>query len=173
MPDVTMNNTTIFLDRDGVVNYKLDNTYVKSWFEFEFLPQAKEALRFLSEAGYRLIIVTNQRGVALGLMNNAEVEDIHSRMLAELENAGAKISAVYYCPHEKGQCDCRKPEVGMFLQAQKDFPAIDFTNAVMIGDSLSDMEAGHKLRCRNILIGENLDYEDASSLYEAVIKYLS
>ena len=66
MPDVTMNNTTIFLDRDGVINYKLDNTYVKSWFEFEFLPQAKEALRFLSEAGYRLIIVTNQRGVALG-----------------------------------------------------------------------------------------------------------
>ena len=61
----------------------------------------------------------------------------------------------------------------MFLQAQKDFPDIDFPDAVMIGDSLSDMEAGHKLRCRNILIGENLDYEDAASLYEAVVKYLT
>lgn len=172
MPDVIMNNTTIFLDRDGVINHKLDNTYVKSWFEFEFIPQTKEALRLLSEAGYRLIIVTNQRGVALGLMNSAEVEDIHTRMLAELEEAGAKISAVYYCPHEKGQCDCRKPEVGMFLQAQKDFPAIDFTDAVMIGDSLSDMEAGATLGCRNILIGEDVNYDCASSLSEAVTKYL-
>ena len=165
-----MNYTTIFLDRDGVINRKRDNDYVKHWGEFEFLPGVQEALQILTENNDRLIVVTNQRGVARGWMSEADVQNVHARMLDEI--APARVAAVYYCPHDKDQCDCRKPKPGLFLQAQRDFPDIEFTRAVLIGDSLSDMAAGTQLGCRNILIGEAANYECASSLYEAVTKFL-
>lgn len=165
-----MNYTTIFLDRDGVINRKLDDDYVKNWNEFEFLPSVKDALKILAEKNYRLIVVTNQRGVARGWMSEADVQAVHAQMVTEL--APAQIAAIYCCPHNNNQCDCRKPKTGMFLQAQRDFPDIDFAKSVLIGDSLSDMEAGAKLGCRNILIGENPNYDCATSLYEAVVKYV-
>ena len=121
-----MRPETFFLDRDGVINRQLPDDYVKTWREFEFLPRAKEALRLLTEAGLRLVIVTNQRGIARGLMTEADLQDIHTRMLAELSDAGAQIAAIYCCPHDHGQCRCRKPQPGMLRQAQMDFPAIDF-----------------------------------------------
>lgn len=164
-----MNPTTIFLDRDGVLNRKRDDDYVKHWGEFEFLPNVKEALQILTAKNYRLIVVTNQRGIARGWMTEAAVQDIHARMLAEI--APAQIAAIYYCPHDKDQCDCRKPKPGLFLQAQQAFPDLDFAQAVLIGDSLSDMEVGVKLSCRNILIGEDSDFDCAPSLYEAVVKF--
>ena len=165
-----MNPTTIFLDRDGVINRKRDDDYVKHWGEFEFLPNVKEALKILTEKNYRLIVVTNQRGIARGWMSEADVQNVHARMLAEI--APARIAAIYCCPHDKDQCDCRKPKTGMFLQAQQAFPAIEFAQSVLIGDSLSDMAAGAQLGCRNILIGDEANYECASSLYEAVTKLL-
>lgn len=168
-----MNYDTIFLDRDGVINRKLDNDYVKRWSEFEFLPRVKEALQLLTQAGARLIIVTNQRGIARGWMTEADLQDIHAQMRAELEAAGARIAAIYYCPHDKDQCDCRKPEVGLFLQAQREFPDIDWAQAALIGDSASDMEAGAKLGCRHILIGADAAYECAVSLDEAALRLLS
>ena len=168
LPD--MNPPTIFLDRDGVINRKRDDDYVKHWGEFEFLPGVKEALQILTEQNYRLIVVTNQRGIARGWMSEADVQAVHARMLAEV--APAQIAAIYCCPHDKDQCDCRKPKIGMFLQAQQAFPEIDFAHSVLIGDSLSDMEAGANLGCRNILIGADAGYECASSLSEAVTKLL-
>lgn len=165
-----MTYTTIFLDRDGVINRKRDDDYVKHWGEFEFLPGVKEALQLLTENHYRLIVVTNQRGVARGWMTAADVEDVHARMQTEI--APACIAAIYYCPHDKDQCDCRKPKTGLFLQAQRDFPDIVFSQSVLIGDSLSDMEAGAALGCRNILIGRHENYECASSLSEAVAKLM-
>ena len=93
---------------------------------FEFLPHTKEAIRMLTAAGMRVVVATNQRAVARGLLSVAELTRIHANMCAELESAGATIHAVYYCPHDKGLCVCRKPNVGMFLQAQCDFPDIDF-----------------------------------------------
>lgn len=164
-----MNDTTIFLDRDGVINRKRDDDYVKNWSEFEFLPGAKEALKILTEKNYRLIIVTNQRGVARGWMSEADVQEVHTRMLAEL--TPARIAAIYYCPHDKDQCDCRKPKTGMFLEAQRDFPDINFAESIFIGDSISDMQAGAKVGCRLIFIGENENYDCASSLLEAVMRY--
>ncbi|HYE74828.1 MAG TPA: HAD-IIIA family hydrolase, partial [Blastocatellia bacterium] len=139
----------------------------------EFLPQAKEALAELSKNNLRLIIVTNQRGIALGLMTEQELWLIHQRMVEELNQAGAKITAIYHCPHDRNQCACRKPQTGLFLKAKEDFPEIDFARSVMIGDSVSDIEAGIKAGCQTIFIGEQKpkkikDALSARTLIEAV-----
>jgi D-glycero-D-manno-heptose 1,7-bisphosphate phosphatase len=163
---------TVFLDRDGVINRLRKGDYVKSWAEFEFLPRAKEALRLLAEAEYRVVVVTNQRGVARGCLTETDLAAIHGRMIDETTLAGGPIAAVYYCPHEIGQCGCRKPEQGLFLEAQQDFSDIDFSLSTVIGDSPSDMEAGLRLGCRNIFIGESDRYKCAATLHEAVVTFL-
>jgi histidinol-phosphate phosphatase family protein len=145
---------TVFLDRDGVINRQRSN-YVTSWDEFEFLPQATDAIRMLNAAGLRVVVVTNQRAVARGLLGIADLTRIHECMCTELKAAGAAIDAIYYCPHDNGLCTCRKPGVGMFLQAQREFPEIDFHRSVVVGDSLSDMQAGMRLGCRLILVTES------------------
>jgi len=140
---------TAFLDRDGTINVKApEGEYVTSWAEFSFLPGAVEAIGLLRERGWRVVVVTNQRGVALGRMSLADVEDIHDRM-----REAAPLDAVYLCPHERDSCDCRKPNSGMFLQAQAEFPDIRFEECVVIGDAESDMEAGRRLGCRTIRVG--------------------
>jgi D-glycero-D-manno-heptose 1,7-bisphosphate phosphatase len=163
---------TIFLDRDGVINHKREGDYVRSWRDFEFLPKAREALALLTKAGYRTIIVTNQRGIARGLMTEADLAEIHRRMIADVASAGGAIVAIYHCPHDIGACSCRKPELGLFLQARRDFPDLDLSSAALIGDSASDMAAGDRLGCRTILVGHAQGRECASSLYEAVTTYL-
>jgi D-glycero-D-manno-heptose 1,7-bisphosphate phosphatase len=181
--------TTVFLDRDGVIN-RLRSDYVTSWDTFEFLPDAKDAIRMVSAAGMRVVVATNQRAVARRLLSIAELTRIHENMCAELAAAGATIHAIYYCPHDKGLCSCRKPQVGMFLQAQHDFPEIDFRRSVVIGDSLMDMQAGRRLGCRLILVtdarcadraGDELGAVQAAgialdgtarTLYDAVVRYI-
>ncbi len=172
---------TFFLDRDGVINRRLPGAYVRHRSEFEFLPRATEALRLLTEAGRRLIIVTNQRGIARGLMTEAELHALHAWMLAELDEAGAHIAAIYFCPHDNGECECRKPQPGMLAQAQRDFPDIDLAAAVLIGDSWSDMQAGRQAGCRTMLVSSDPSPEAVAlasdgvmpSLYEAVLFYLN
>lgn len=178
-----MKFSTIFLDRDGVINRKLENDYVKNWAEFEFLSGVKEALAQLTATQHRLIIITNQRGVSRGIMSESDVQNVHQQLRDELAASGANISGIYFCPHDNHQCSCRKPDVGMFLQAQKDFPEIDFTTSVMIGDSVTDLEAGSQAGCATIFInpsskllipnppGFNL-LGEAESLIEATTKYL-
>ena len=145
---------TVFLDRDGTLNVKApEGDYVTSWEEFEFLPGALEAVRLLSDRGTRLIVVTNQRGIALGRMTEEDLADIHRRMLEALTAAGGRIAGVYHCPHEAGTCDCRKPEIGMFLDAQRDFPDIRFEDAAVIGDSESDMLAAQRIGAAAVLLG--------------------
>ena len=163
---------TVFLDRDGIINRLRENDYVKSWSEFEFLPDAKAALRRLSNAGYRVIVVTNQRGVARGYLTETDLEAIHRRMVGEAEEAGGRIAAVYYCPHEIGECECRKPKIGLFLEAQRDFDDIDFSTSTVIGDSASDMEAGLRLGCTVIFVGKSDQYLCAGTLYQAVARFL-
>ena len=147
--------TTAFLDRDGVINRKMPSgDYVKTWAEFEFLPGAIEALRRLRAAEIRVVLVTNQRGVALGRMTMADVDGIHARMQAELASNGADCSLILVCPHEKGACECRKPELGLFRQAQTLMPEIDFESSVVIGDSASDIVAGNSLGCASYLVAD-------------------
>jgi D-glycero-D-manno-heptose 1,7-bisphosphate phosphatase len=152
---------TVFLDRDGVINRKQpDDDYVKTWEEFEFLPRAQEALLLLRRAGMRLVVVTNQRGVARGRLTESALQHIHARMQAELTAAGVVLDGIYYCPHDKGACDCRKPLPGLFRQARRDFPDIVFADSAVVGDSLSDLEAGASLGCRTVLIAEGSRRDD-------------
>ena len=144
---------TVFVDRDGTINCKAAvGDYVKSPEEFAFLPGAKDALRDLSEHATRIIIVTNQRGVALGRLTEADLAAIHARMLAELDEANVHVDAIYYCPHDYGQCSCRKPGVGMFLRAKHDHPELVLRESIMIGDSVTDIEAAARLGLRSIFV---------------------
>jgi D-glycero-D-manno-heptose 1,7-bisphosphate phosphatase len=163
--------TTVFLDRDGVINEKLEaGKYVTAWQEFRFLPGSVEAIRLLNEAELRVMVITNQRGVALGLMSMEQLQVVHHHMLEELQAAGAHLDAIYCCPHAEDSCDCRKPGIGLFLQAKSDFPDIVFDEVYVIGDSDRDMEAGRRLGARLIRIGQPTapDESGASSLLEAV-----
>src|SRR5437764_2232864 len=108
---------TIFLDRDGVLNRKLpEDSYVRRWEEFELLPGVPTALARLKRAGWRLVLVTNQRGIARGVMSHEDLASLHGCLQDVLEASGARLDAIYYCPHDLGQCGCRKPQIGMFLE---------------------------------------------------------
>jgi histidinol-phosphate phosphatase family protein len=140
---------TAFLDRDGTINVKApEGEYVRSWDEFAFLPGAEEAIRLLAAGGWRIVVVTNQRGVALGRMSMADVDDIHRRM-----REAVPVDAVYVCPHERGTCDCRKPGIGLFRRALSDDPEIDPSSSVVIGDADSDIQAGEAFGARTIRVG--------------------
>jgi D-glycero-D-manno-heptose 1,7-bisphosphate phosphatase len=171
----------VFLDRDGVINCKApEGDYIKSWHEFEFLPGVAETIKTLNENHFKVIVVTNQRGIAKGLMTEDDLNNIHAKMMEEFRRTGAIIDGIYYCPHAINVCACRKPKTGMFLEAKKDFPEISFSNSFVIGDSLSDMEAGMTLSCQCILVSQPLGavdfsvqwYRFAASLQDAVKKFI-
>ena len=137
-----MRHKVVFLDRDGVINRDSPD-YITSLLEFEFLPGSLEGLRRLAEAGFTCIVVTNQTAPARGLMATETLAAIHDRMLAEVEAAGGRILDIFICPHlPEESCSCRKPKPGMLLTAQKKH-RIDFSSAVMIGDSVKDIECAH------------------------------
>lgn len=143
----------VFLDRDGVINKKApEGDYIKSWGEFEFLPGVGEAIKKLKEKGFLVIIVSNQKGIAKGLMTEDNLKEIHIRMEDELGKEGAMTDGIYYCPHDiKDHCSCRKPEPGLLLRAAREHD-IDLDRSWMIGDRGSDIEAGKKAGCKTILI---------------------
>ena len=145
-----------FLDRDGVINRKApEGQYVTRWEDFEFLPRVAEAIVLLERVGFSVIVVSNQRGVAKGLLTIAELELIHQRMLKQLAAADAHLTAVYYCPHDSGpSCSCRKPAPGMIFQAAREH-RIDLAASWMVGDSDIDMEAGKAAGCRTVRVLSN------------------
>jgi D-glycero-D-manno-heptose 1,7-bisphosphate phosphatase len=137
---------TVFLDRDGVINDKMpEGRYVTSWAEFHLLPGVAEAIAKLNRAGFRVVVVSNQRGISLGLYTAADVLSIHSALQNLLSSHGAHVDGFYFCPHGRGECNCRKPLPGLFEQAVAEFPEITAATSVMIGDSKSDMEFGRRL----------------------------
>lgn len=141
----------VFLDRDGLINRQAaPHHYISRPEDFEILPGVPEAIRALNEAGYLVIIVTNQRGVARGMLTMREIKKVHNYLQEELKKHGAHIDAAYVCPHDIGECHCRKPEIGLFLQAERDY-AIDKPQSWMIGDSDTDVEAGRRYGVRAIL----------------------
>ena len=135
-----------FLDRDGVIN--LDRAYVSRWEEFEFVPGAIDAMRRLKNAGYALVVVTNQSGIARGYYGEAQYQALTAAMQQALADAGAAVDAVYHCPHHpKGEvtelaieCDCRKPAPGMILRAAQDLN-LSLPDSILVGDKPSDIEA--------------------------------
>jgi D-glycero-D-manno-heptose 1,7-bisphosphate phosphatase len=147
--------SAVFFDRDGVVNRRRIDDYVKEWTEFEFLPEVFSVLPRVHDAGYLAVLVTNQRGIARGLMTLETLEEIHTTMQRELRKWGSGgFDAIYFCPHGRDAgCACRKPLPGMLLQAAREH-RIDLAASWMIGDSESDIEAGRAAGCRTILISD-------------------
>jgi D-glycero-D-manno-heptose 1,7-bisphosphate phosphatase len=144
---------TVFLDRDGILNEKMpEHRYVTRWGEFRVLPGVPEALRRLNEAGLRVVVVSNQRGIAKGLYTAADLEAMHARFQSLLALEGARIDAFFICPHETNECNCRKPLPGLFEQAVARFPEIMAATSVMIGDSPTDVEFGRRLGMKTIFI---------------------
>ena len=139
----------LFLDRDGILNKHLPGDYVRNWSMWEWLPGILEAMPVLAKRFKRIFIVTNQQGVGKGLMTEADLEDVHRHMLADIEAAGGRIDRVYVCTALEGEkSPNRKPEIGMALQAQRDFPEVDFHRSVMVGDSKSDELFAQRSRMR-------------------------
>ena len=146
----------VFVDRDGTIN--VEREYLYRVDEFEFIPGAPQALRLLNEAGFLVVVVTNQSGVARGYYTEEDVAILHRHIAVELANAGAWVDAWYYCPHHPSgrgsyslPCRCRKPLPGMLLEAARRYN-IDLAASAMIGDKLVDMEAGIAAGCRTILV---------------------
>lgn len=149
----------VLLDRDGVINERPGKArYVRGWGEFRFLPAARAALRLLSQNDYEIYIISNQAGIARGVMSEEDLGDIHHQMLGELAKDGVRIAGIYYCPHDWDRgCECRKPKPGMLFQASREHQ-FDLTKAVFIGDDERDREAGEAAGCKTILVDKNRDF---------------
>ena len=160
----------VFLDRDGGINRKMpEGAWVTEWAQFEWLPGVVEVIAGMVRAGLTLLVVTNQRGIALQLYSIEQLELIHNKMQMHLAQHGARLHAIYYCPHGQGECRCRKPDVGLFLQAFAEFPGANPHNSVMIGDSLSDIQAGKRMGMQTIFIQGNADHWKADASVAAAL----
>ena len=146
-------NRCVFFDRDGIVNASPGaGRYVLCWEDFHLLPEFVEALRVVRAHGYQAVIVTNQRAVARGLVSVAEVEAMHKSLRdLLLKSYSLDLLDVAYCPHDVGQCDCRKPSPGM-LQAMALKHGLDLASSWMVGDAETDIEAGRRAGCRTIRV---------------------
>jgi histidinol-phosphate phosphatase family protein len=171
----------VFLDRDGVINRKApEGEYIAAWAEMEFCPGVFAAALRLQEAGFKLIVVTNQRGVALQKVRPEDLADIHSCMKENFASHGVELVGIYFCPHDTSEnCSCRKPKPGLLLQAANDH-ALDLSSSWMVGDAASDIAAGRAAGCKTvrILLSQSTEESDlmaditASDLPDAVQQIL-
>ena len=143
------NDWTLFLDRDGVINVRIIDGYVTNITEFEFMPNVIDAFKIFKDKFKRIIVVTNQQGVGKGIMTMEDVDNVHQYMICEITNNGGRIDNVYFCPQLKTVADnYRKPNPQMAYLAQKDFPEIDLSKSIMVGDMNSDVEFGRNAGMR-------------------------
>jgi D-glycero-D-manno-heptose 1,7-bisphosphate phosphatase len=156
-------NKAVFLDRDGVINKNIaEHDYVKSWKEFELLDGVIDSLKSFHKLGYLTVVVTNQPGIAKGLMSKKTLSGIHTRLNRLLLKYGTKIDHFYYCPHKiEDGCRCRKPKTGMIEKAVKDLD-IDLKNSILIGDRDTDRKLGKNAGLRTIIVKMN------SNLFESI-----
>jgi D-glycero-D-manno-heptose 1,7-bisphosphate phosphatase len=143
---------TLFLDRDGVINEKRENDYVKNWGEFSFTNGALFAISRLSKIFGKIIVVTNQRGVEKGIMTEIQLISIHDNLTKAVNQSGGRIDKIFYYTDLLDKSEDRKPNIGMAVKAKMYFPEIDFRKSIMIGDSMTDMEFGKKLSMYTIYI---------------------
>ena len=140
----------MFLDRDGVINRKpADGEYIRSWEDFELIPSVVDWILLFNSLGLLVIVVTNQRGIARGLMQQTDLTEIHDRMIMELNRRGAHIDDIFCCPHEENTCDCRKPKPGLVHQACQKWD-VDISRSVLIGDSDADRQLAESCGLRFI-----------------------
>jgi histidinol-phosphate phosphatase family protein len=151
---------TLFLDRDGVINRKIENDYVKHWTEFDFIDGAVDALASLSKRFLRIIVVTNQQGIGKRLYRREDLELIHRNMQYEIGYHGGRIDRIYFSPYLAAENHpTRKPGIGMALEAKKDYPEIDFGKSIIVGDSRSDMEFGRNAGMITVYISPQMDID--------------
>lgn len=154
---MTIKCRAIFLDRDGTIN--VEKNFLHKIEDFEFIPGAPEAIKRLKDAGFLVIVVSNQSGIARGYFDEAAVRELHQHIQEELATIGTSIDAFYFCPHhpEKGLgdyrviCECRKGEPGMLLKAAKEYD-IDLEKSYMVGDKMADIDAGKRAGCHPVLV---------------------
>lgn len=157
---IKANNWTLFLDRDGVLNRKLEDDYVKNLQELDILKHSKEALELLSEYFETIVVVTNQQGIGKELMTEKDLELIHSYLLEKLP----QIHKIYFCPDlYTTDSPRRKPAIGMAIDAKEDFCKISFKRSVMVGDSISDMQFGRNAGMKTCFINEKNTFERAKN----------
>lgn len=143
---------TLFLDRDGVINHEKYKDYIHTWDEFQFYEGAKEAIALFTKKFKHIIVITNQRGIGKGITLMEDVKLIHKNMSAEIGKAGGRIDAVYFCPDLDEASPDRKPNTGMGLKAVQDFPDIDLSKTIMVGNTISDMQFGRNLGIKTIFL---------------------
>ncbi len=162
---------TLFLDRDGVINKKKENDYVRNWDDFVFIDGSLTAISILSKVFGKIIVVTNQRGVGKGLMTEDDLNSIHIELNKEVLLNQGKIDKIYYCTDESEFSECRKPNLGMGHLALFDFPDIDFVKSVMVGDSNSDLMFGQRLGMKTVFIGDSNDKFDIDEIYTSLFEF--
>jgi histidinol-phosphate phosphatase family protein len=141
----------VFLDRDGVLNRDSDD-FIKTADELEVLPGVPEAVARLNQAGFVTVVVTNQSGIGRGLFEAERLTEIHGKLIREIEAAGGQVSGIYHCPHRPDEgCDCRKPALGMVLQAASKHD-LDPSHSFFVGDKPDDIVCGHAAGCRTVLV---------------------
>ncbi|MDR1647614.1 MAG: D-glycero-beta-D-manno-heptose 1,7-bisphosphate 7-phosphatase [Zoogloeaceae bacterium] len=141
----------VILDRDGVINFDSPH-YIKNPSEWKPIPGSLEAIARLNQAGYRVVIATNQSGIERGIFDMDTLNAIHAKMHKALFSVGGRVDAIFYCPHSAdSQCDCRKPKPGLFRQIGERFQ-LPLAGVPTIGDSLRDLQAGSAVGCRPILV---------------------
>jgi len=149
------NRPIVFMDRDGVINIDI-GTYITEWSQFQFLPGSLDLIKIFTQAGFRIVIITNQSQISRGLMSEYTLNKIHMNMLKEIHKFGGAITKIYYCPHQiDDNCKCKKPLPGMLLKAQKEL-GINFENSVFIGNSWKDMDAGSAVGCTTCFLIDHL-----------------
>lgn len=166
-----MGKAAVFLDRDGTLN--VEKEYLHRWEDWEWIPGAIDAIRRLNEAGFLVIVTTNQSGIARGYYTEADVLALHQRVDEDLTRHGARIDAYYYCPHhpqygENRDCVCRKPEPGMLLQAAREHD-IDLSRSYMIGDKAADVEAALAVDAIPILVLTGYGVEEQKNVPPATV----
>lgn len=149
-------NHVIFIDRDGVINKDPGGwtryNYVTRWKDFIFLPNAIKALKKLNEAGYDIVVASNQAGISKGYYSKKQLDRINQKMIKEIEKEGVRLKKVYYCLHQDSDnCDCRKPKTGLFKQAEREL-GIKATGNYFVGDGKTDIEAGKKMNMKTALV---------------------
>ena len=143
---------TLFLDRDGVINHDKPNSYVMNKTEFAFYDGVLPSLEFFNRKFGNIIVVTNQRGVGRGLMTEQDLIEIHQHMTRQVNAAGGRMDRIYYCISNDNEDPNRKPNPGMAYQAKRDFPGIDFSRSLMIGNNISDMQFGRRAGMHTVFL---------------------
>ncbi len=168
-----MGRPAVFLDRDGTLIREAD--YLRSPGQVRLLPRAAEAVRRLNDAGFAVVVATNQSGIARGLLTERDLDSIHTLLYNRLAKRAAHLDAVYFCPHHPSEglpsyrrrCDCRKPAPGMILRAARELD-LDLTRCFAVGDSQRDLAAGRTAGCRTVLVrtgyGRETEEEEGNHL---------